>query len=119
MAFLDKFKTSTDIVKNIAIIGGITLAVVYILLSVIANFTEDRPPDSGLPKPPKASKAQWEVTVETTGQILYTNEYEHPADTYHILHNFYAVRDGKYRLFKDDFKMDEAIWGNIEVKKRG
>jgi hypothetical protein len=118
MSILEKMNISTSIIKNIVIIGGICLVAAFMSLSVVANFTEDKPAGTGLPKSPSVEKAQYEIKVKTTGQVLYTNNYEHPSDAVYLLHRFYAVDGKKYKLFKTDLLMNERYFGPITITKR-
>jgi len=79
---------------------------------------EDRPGDNSLPKPPAVSKAAWSVTIRNTGNVIYTNSYDHPTDAVYILHGYYEIKDGKYRQHKNDLTLDELYFGDIIIKKR-
>jgi hypothetical protein len=116
VSILGKLNLSTSIIKNIVIIGGISIAAIYLLVSVIANATEDRP-GSG-PKPPSIEKAGWALDIKTTGQTLYTNKYEQSSDDIYILHGFYAIDGKKYKRFKTDLTIDERYFGEISIHKR-
>lgn len=119
MSFLSRAESWTNIIKNVVIIAGIALAVFFGALSIYANMTEGRPVDNSLPKPPAIDKAQWEVTIKNTGNILYTNSYLHPSDNLYILNGYWEIDGKKYKQHKNDLTLDETYFGDILVKKRG
>ena len=87
-------------------------------LSLWANVAENKAPDDGIPDYPSISKAQWEVTINNTGNVLLTNEYGHPTDNLYILHGYYEIQGKKYKYRDVDLPLDEDYFGPIIVERR-
>ena len=117
MSFLSRAESWTNIIKNVVIIGGISIAVFFGAISIYANITEDNP-GSGPPKPPDISKAAYEVKIVNTGNVIYTDSFEQLAEGVYTLHGYYEIHDGKYKLRKFDITLDEHFFGDIIIKKR-
>jgi hypothetical protein len=116
MHFTEGFKNWTDIAKNIAIFGGIIIAIAWGGMSVWANIAESRV-DTG-PEPPSIKNAQYEFLIINTGQLIYSDSYEHPSDTVWLLHKFYVAKDNKFKLQKADLRLDEYLFGKIIMTDR-
>lgn len=71
----------------------------------------------GKVKLPKFQDAQYSVTIENTGNVLFTNKYDTYGKVY-ILHGFWEL-SGKSFAYRDrDLVLDEKIFGTITIKIR-
>lgn len=114
MSFLERMKSWTDIVKNIVIIAGISLAAIFIVLSVWANISEGK---SEGPNPPTIEKAQYKFIISRY-ETVYTDKYYIKGDGKYLLHWYYAQSDNKYRLYKIDLPLDKKYTGDIKIIDR-
>jgi hypothetical protein len=117
MSFLNRAESWSNILKNLVIIGGIVIAVLFLSISIYANATEDKL-TGGVPKPPAIDKAAWEVKIANTGNVIYTNSWEQPDAGIYLLHGYYELNGGKYKRHKNDLALDEYFFGDIIIKKR-
>ena len=106
---------STGVIIWVAIIF-IILAVVWFILSFIANCT-----NFGEPTVPDIEKAEYEFTIRANGRILYTNSYEvstnGDCDKF-TLYGYYEFQDNKFKWNDKDLILDEYYYGSIDVSKR-
>ena len=109
------------ILKGIGIIAAVAL-VAYALLSVVGNIVLNRQadPESGYPS---KGKAPYQLTITTTGQLIFTKKYEvlknDDPQIYRLPSGFYITTDkGEVDYLKPPLELNERIWGEIVVKKR-
>lgn len=67
--------------------------------------------------PPDSEKAAYAVTIKGTGNTFLTDDYEIKGQV-HILHGYWEYDKDKYRYREHDLPLDEAIFGEIEARKR-
>lgn len=71
---------------------------------------------------PEAEKAAYSLLIKNTGGILLTNDYDVEGTAVgsrvYTLHSFWEVKGKKYVLKKADITLDEAIFGEITVRRR-
>lgn len=114
MSFTERLHTWTGILKNIVIIGGISLAVLFAALSIWANISEGK---SNLPSPPSIEKARYQFVIARY-EIIYTDKYQAVADGEYLLHWYYAQSGDKYHLYKIDLPLDKKYVGDILITDR-
>lgn len=115
MSFTERFQSWTDIIKNIVIIVGISLAVIFVGLSVYANISEGK--DGDMPDPPSIEKAQYKFIIGQY-EVIYTDKYEVQGNGKYLLNGYYALGDDKYKLFKINLPLDEKYCGKIKIIDR-
>lgn len=106
-----------NVILKIGLIAIVILAVLWLIASGIANFTES---NGEYPETPK--KAQNGVFIKATGDLLLVNDFEikesqksSDANVY-ILHGYWRIINNKWRYIEDDFTLDEYFWGDITLK---
>ena len=118
---LDRLNSLSEIIKNLAIAGGVSLLGIYAIVSIWGNIAinQTADPESGYPS---KSKAPHEITITTTGQKLFTKKYEvvkkDEPQIYSLPSGYYYLTDGQADFTKEPLTLDEYIWGDIEVRKR-
>lgn len=119
MSILRNINDTLSAVLKLIFIAVIVLVVCYFGLSIYANVIENRV--ATVPDYPNIDKAQYEVTLRTTGQILLTDEYDHEysgLSELYTLHGFYQIEKGKWQWYDDDIILDKYYFGDIIVKRR-
>ena len=98
---------------------AVVVFLVWLGACVYANFI-DKP--EGQLDMPKASKAAYSVYIKNTSGLLLTNEYEtkgtEVGSRIFTLHGFWEVRGSKFVYKKADVILDEAVFGEITVRRR-
>jgi len=74
------------------------------------------------PDIPKVDEASYSVQIKNTGNLIFTDDYElignEAGKRVFILHGFWEMR-GQDFVYKDtELILDEAIFGEITVKRR-
>jgi len=82
------------------------------------GFTNPNQPDI-----PKIDEASYSVQIKNTGNLIFTDDYElignEVGKRVFILRGFWEMR-GQDFVYKDtELILDEAIFGEITVKRRG
>jgi hypothetical protein len=108
----------STIIKAIIIIVMI-LAIAYGGLCVYSNC---QGPDTGQPGMPDPDKATHSVYIKNTGGLILTSDYEvqgtEVGKRIFILHTFWEMRGQKFKFVDGDIVLNEAIFGEITVKRR-
>lgn len=108
------------IIKIIIIIALLT-ALAYVGTCVYSNFISKGGTGGSL-KLPDMEKAAYSVYIENTGNLILTDDYEmHGSEVgsrVFILHGFWELRGQKFAFVAGDAVLDEAIFGEITIKKR-
>lgn len=94
----------------------VILAVLFgVGMSVYANFFMK--PEGAIPEMPDIEEATYSVLIKNTGNLLFTNDYEHYGNTY-ILKGFWELTGQKWTYRDSQLVLDEGIFGKIEVERR-
>ncbi len=99
------------VLVTLIILSGI----IWVGLSIYVNFF--RQPEGALPDMPDSSKAAYIVLIKNTGNLLLTDEYKKQGDIY-ILQGYWELVEGKWRFRKTELKLNEGIFGKIEIERR-
>ena len=79
-------------------------------------------PNTGQPDIPCKEDATYSVYIKNTSGLLYTDDYEQHGQAVgsriFVLHGFWEMRGKDFKFVDGDVVLDEAIFGEIEVKKR-
>ncbi|MFC1904653.1 hypothetical protein ACFLXT_02700 [Chloroflexota bacterium] len=119
---LNSLNTTLSIILKVVFIVVLCLGATWVILAFIANAGEDD--IAGLPKLP-GSKADYMITMRTTGSIILTPSFkvsDSPKGNGHQVytaHGFYQSNGKKWVWSKDDIILDEYYFGEITVSKRG
>lgn len=111
-------KDWVSIILMVAIIAMAALGATWFFISIYANIAENDD-SAGLADFPDVEDAQYAFSFKATGNIILSNEYEHPSDNLYILHGYWEDRDGKYRYNDGDLILDKNYFGDIVVTRRG
>jgi hypothetical protein len=66
---------------------------------------------------PEVKTAQYSVTIENTGNVLFTSSYEQYGKVY-VLHGYFELVGREFKYRNRDIILDEAIFGKVTVAKR-
>lgn len=117
------FKNWSQGVFYIIIIAVIALGAIWVVISIGADFMEDN--NSDLPRMPGKSKADTQLIMKSTGDVILVKNYEvswSPHDPtkqlYTVQPDYYVISDGKWRKKSVTLPLDEFYWGDIIVVKR-
>jgi len=91
------------------------IGVAYIVTCSYANWWERS--DLGFVEYPEVSEAEWEFTVENTGLVVLSNDWDYEGTTY-ILHGLYESNGKEWVYREGDHAFDEDNFGKIKVRKR-
>lgn len=105
---------------KVIILIGLILLIAYGGLCVYSNFIAK--PNTGLPDMPKSDEAAYTVTVENTGKLVMTNDYEVIGSVVgkrvFVLHGFWELSGQDFKYKPGDIVIDEAIFGEITLRRR-
>lgn len=87
--------------------------IIYIGLSVWGNIAT-----SNMQNNAEGPKATYEFLVATTGEKIYANEYEKPADGQYLLNGYYVLERNRWRWHSDVLLLDEEYTGPILMKRK-
>lgn len=108
-----------NLIKIIALIV-ILVVVGYVGLSIWSGCIKQ---DSGQLDMPDEKEATHSVSIENTGGLLLTNDYEQHGQVVgsrvFILHGFWELRGKDFKYVAGDIVLDENIFGEIVIKRRG
>lgn len=113
-SFRDGLNQWLSVILKLAFIVVLVLTVMWLGVSVFANATEN----SGTPKLPSVTKAQYEFVILSTGESVLTNDYNVLGEGSYILHGIYRIDRGKWRYQEDDLAISEEYFGPILIRKR-
>lgn len=106
------------------ILKGIVLVVILVLIvwvgiTFYANACSN---PKGHLDMPEANKAAYSVYIKNTSGLLLTNRYEtigtEVGSRIYTLHGFWEVRGSKFVYKKTDVILDEAVFGEINIRRR-
>ena len=79
-------------------------------------------PATDLPDMPEADEAQYSVQIKNTGGMILTNEYEthgyQVGARVYVLHGYWEMSGKDFRFRDRDVVLDEAIFGEIDIRRR-
>jgi len=79
-------------------------------------------PNTGQADIPEKEEASYSVSIKNTGNLILTDDYEvHGSEVgsrVFILHGFWELRGQDFELVEGDIILDEAIFGEITIKRR-
>ncbi len=105
---------------KVIILLGLIGVIAYGGLCVYSNFIDK--PYTGVPDMPKSDEAAYTVTVENTGKLVMTNDYEilgsEVGKRVFVLHGFWEFMGQDFKYKPGDIILDEAIFGEITLKRR-
>jgi hypothetical protein len=81
---------------------------------IYANFIQRDPGEYILPP---IKKAQYEVAIRNTRNIIYTDDYDIEGTTY-ILNGYWELTGDKYKFRDHLISLDQEIFGKITVRSR-
>ena len=116
MSFTERFQSWTDIIKNIVIIGGIVLAILWGGLSIYAHVTQNNPANPY--DIPAIEKARYQFLIQNTGRIVYANAYDVKSAGSYTLKGYYSLDGDKYSYYKADLTLSEKYFGKITITDR-
>ena len=111
------------------IIKGILATVLVVVLVVVIGWVGVNVwscvmdnPTSDRPEMPEVAEASHSVYIKNTGNLILTSDYEVMGDEVGsrviILHGFWELK-GQEFIYKDGkLVLDEAVFGEITVKRR-
>jgi len=108
------------------IIGGVLVLVLIVVIGWVGlnvwSCVMDKP-TTGQPDMPEVKEASHSVYIENTGNLLLTNDYEVMGDEagsrVFILHGFWELTGQDFKYKSGDIVLDENIFGEITIKRRG
>ena len=107
------------LVIKVMVILVASVAIVYLGISVYGNWALSRVvADGELPAYPSVSKAQYEVTITTTGATLLVKEYDSPSDGVYELDGYYLIENDKWVWTDKQLSLDEYYFGEIDIERR-
>ena len=99
---------------KLLVIGFLIIGVVYLGACVYANFIQSSP---GEYKLPPIDKAQYEVIINNTNNVLYTNTYG-TNGTEVILQGYWEFIGNKYKYRDNQITLDKKVFGEIIIRRR-
>ena len=91
----------------------------WIGLSVYSCASRQNIGQAGIPDQGEAS---YSVYIENTGNLILTDDYEAHGQVVgarvFILHGFWELRGQKFAFVEGDIVLNEAIFGEITIKRR-
>lgn len=120
MNILDTANKTTSLIIKLLVIGLAGLLILWIILSVIGNAFEG----NDIPSPPNLENARYAVTLSSTNQLLFTDNYDvqrsvrAPDKMVYVLHGYFELKDNKYCPHENDLQLDEYYFGDIIITRR-
>ena len=109
-----------NIFWGIMVLGAIAFLALVVGPCAYYGFIDK--PDSGLPDMPDKGDATHSFYIENTGGLILASDFEqhgHAAGSrLFLLHGFWEMRGSKFQFVDGDIILDEAIFGEITVKRR-
>lgn len=100
----------------VAILGFLA----WVGLTCYHNLIEK--PNIGQTDIPERGEASYSVHIKNTGNLILTDDYEiHGSEVgsrIFILHGFWELRGQDFEFVESDIVLDEAIFGEITIKRR-
>ena len=107
-------------VIKVIILGVVLVFIAWIVLTCYSNFIAK--PSMGQTDMPGQEEASYSVYVKNTGNLILTDDYEvHGSEVgsrVFILHSFWELRGQGFEFVEGDVILDEAIFGEITIKRR-
>jgi len=97
------------------------VVIVYAIITVGSCIGGQDNPNQ--PDIPKIDEASYSVQIKNTGNLIFTDDYElignEVGKRVFILHGFWEMRGQDFQYKDTELILDEAIFGEITVKRRG
>lgn len=104
---------------KIIMVIALLAVIAWIGLSVYSCFDRQNVGQSNMPAQKEASHS---VYIENTGKLILTSDYEvHGSDVgsrVFILKGFWELRGQEFEFDDAEIVLDEAIFGEITIKRR-
>ena len=100
-----------QIIKIIIVIVFV-VGLVYFGACVYQNFFANRPILA-----PDLDDAIYQVTIEGTGRVLYSDDVDRDGCTY-LLHGYWELKDKTFVWHNQDLKLDETLFGKVNIRVR-
>ena len=91
------------------------LVVAYIAVTIMANVATKQQVASA--EPPTLSQAKYEIILNSTRNMIYTDSYELKGSVY-LIHSYWELANGKWTIRKIDLPLDQNVVGKISVIPR-
>jgi len=117
MRIANQLNAWLSIVLKLIAVAVIIAAVLWFGLSVYGNIVENRGTNA-IPEFPGISKAAYQVALTTTGQLLFTDDYDIVAPGIYSINGYYYLSDGKWHWTKNILEIDEYYFGDIIIERR-
>lgn len=102
-------------ILKILLIVFICIAIFFGGVTIYANWFDNsgKPPDL-----PDVEKARYVVYIKANSNVLFTNDYRNDHDGVYVLDGYWELDDNKYKYREIELWLDEAVFGEIEIKRR-
>lgn len=100
---------------HLLVISIIIIGLLYSGTCIYANFFHNAP---GEYDRPSAKRAQYEITIRNTNNVLYTDGYE-AAGTKITLQGYWELADDRYIYRPHTLTLDRQTFGAIIIRLRG
>ncbi len=114
---MSRLKGFNDLLSAILKIFGIIAIVAFIGfvgLSIYANVVEK----DGITGLPDMTKAPYIVKLKTTGQALFTKDFNDLGNGRYTLYGFYNLEGTKWQWYDNYIILDEKYFGDIIIERR-
>jgi len=105
---------------KVIILVAVLVFLAWIGLTCYSNFIAK--PSIGQTDIPEKVEASYSVHIKNTGNLILTDDYEvHGSEIgsrVFILHGFWELRGQDFEFIESDIVLDEAIFGEITIKRR-
>lgn len=115
----------SGLIKNILLVI-ILIAIVAVLAVVVGpcvyyNFIES--PDTGQPGMPDIEDATHSFYIKNSGGLILASDYDiygtDAGSRVFVLHGFWELRGKDFKFVDGNIVLNEAIFGEITIKRRG
>lgn len=110
----------STIIKVIILV--VIVGVVALVLGPCVYYNFIAKPDTGMPDMPQKEDATHSFYIENTGGLILASDYEQHGEAVgsriFILHGFWEMRGKDFKFVASDVILNEAIFGEIIVKRR-
>ncbi len=107
-------------ILKVIIIVVILVVLAWVGLTCYSNFFAK--PNTGQTDMPSQDEASYSVYIKNSGGLLLTNDYEvHGSEAgsrIFILRGFWELRGQEFEFVAGEIVLDEAIFGEITLKRR-
>jgi len=114
----------SGVIKTIILV--IVLIVILVILALVvgpcAYYAWFDKPDTGVPEMPCKEDASHSFYIENTGGLILASDYEvlggDVGSRVFVLHGFWELRGKDFKFVDGEVVLNEAIFGEITVKRR-